>query len=322
MINETKLQEEMEKDAAAGEADDTQEVTETQEGSEEAAEDDATGAEEDAGEADEDADEPEAASAEDDEDADEEPAPTAPIPVKAFLKQKAKWKTRMAEAKKQMQELASKSQAQGGLSAEDALAYKQYKGYVGKLQEAAQRYPWLMQQLAALEQGHEPDWRAVHQALDAHVKALPALDPTTQAMLAQQGKIVQELQHQANRQRFAERKTSEDSQIRQLYKEAADPLFFKTLNEITGALVEALPEGAFQVPDRVSLAKKLMVLRKREREALLKEQVEKSKVKKNAGTPQLKGGGGAPKAKKAIPAFGTPEFEQYMAESVEEYAKG
>lgn len=322
MIDKDKLQAEMEKDA---ELEENEGSGEGQEGAAEESdtEEDATGADGEAGNSDDDGGEgeddgQEAASGEDDDEAE----PSAPIPVKAFLKQKAKWKAKVAQAaaaaEKRIQELTEKSQSQGGLSASDLEDYKIHKATVGKLQEAAKKFPWLAAQLYALEQGLEPDWRGVHQTLDAHVKALPSLDPTTAAKMAEQDRILSQLQFRAQKQEFAERKVREDQEIRKLFKDGANERFFSTVNKLTTALVKALPEGAFQLPDRIEIAKELMAMRKADREELLKQQTQVGKTKQGAGTPPMKGAPAASKAKPGkIPPLGTPEYEAFMMAEIE-----
>lgn len=319
MLDEKRLQEAMEADAAAEEAEgaedaEGQEEAEGASGNEDATDADESQESEDSDEATDDA-EPSGESASEDE---EDKAPDKPVPVQAFLKQKAKWKARYAQAETRLKELEAKAASQGGgLNSQDAVAYAQYKGFIGKLQDSAKRFPWLANQLAALEQGIEPDWRAVHSALDAHVKALPNLDPTTAATLAKQQQVLDQLQFQARKQEFAERKVREDQTIRSMFKEAADERFFKRLNTVTAHLVKALPEGAFQLPDRTELAKELMAIQKEARESLLKEQTQVAKKKAGAGTPTMRGASAGAKPKVKIPAFGTPEYEAWMLEQIE-----
>lgn len=317
MLDEKKLQEEMEKDAANenedGEENEGQEEAEEASDSEDATDADESQESEDNAEATDDGEAEEESASEEEEDK----APDKPVPVQAFLKQKAKWKNRLAQAETRMRELEAKATSQGGLNQQDLTAYQQYKGFIGKLQDSAKKFPWLANQLAALEQGVEPDWRAVHSALDAHVKALPALDPTTAATLARQEQVLNQLQFQARKQEFAERKVREDQTIRSMFKEAADERFFKHLNTVTAHLVKALPEGAFQLPDRTELAKELMAMQKAARENLLKEQTQVAKKKAGAGTPAMRGASAGAKPKVKPPAFGTPEYEEWMVGQIE-----
>ena len=264
-------------------------ATEEETAEEETAEEDETGSET-TGEEDGEGETEEVTDEEVDLEGDEEPKQA--VPVKTWVKQKKKFKEREQALQTEIEELKKAPPAGAGV---DSGKFKQYETVLGNFQAGAKQHPAAAMILSAFEKGVEPDWRIVHQTLDAYVKALPAQDPATQAVLRQQQEVLDKLQHDANAQDFERFRGEEDKTIRSEFKEAADDNLFKTVNDVTISLVKAQPEGSFVKPDRVAIARYIHNYGKQVRSGLLKGQKKAGPAKRGAAVPKPKGSGAGKK---------------------------